>query len=344
MSDLHRQIRKNRTVKAAETSQSDLRKAGSARSQTVASKKSSNFSNVRKASKLFRTVSLSKGADTFKTQVTRSKMVKIIKKKFKRDAKEDNDEGDANYPPTQPPLYPQLRDSWLVVKPSHIAKDLHRLIYRITVKTSGINNTLMEPPPLDERKGGATAAKAVIGLIKLLAHRLLEEEESVKIAALCDKKVVTVDEKTDLYNFNNDLFMLMGENNAVVRVLRCVHQSMVLKPYGILRTVMLKNKLTKDVRGDQGWQIEITVAHEGFVQVIHRRREQSIDRPTKNQPQAKLNHWEYKWEVSMTFDRHMKDMTASRLSITDLILDESMDPDLEKELRETLQDGNITVF
>lgn len=287
------------------------------------------------------------GAHKMKNGVSRGRgrMIKIIKKRFKpKDEKNDENDTGKSFQKTQPPLYPQLRDSWLKVSTREIAKDIHRLIYRITVKTSGQKDILMSPAPKEERQGIQHTAQSVANLIKLLGKRMLEPEEAQRIQDICDEKLADVSEKTDLLSFNQELFVDIGETSSIVKVLRCIHQSLVLKPYGILRTVMIKDKLTKDVRGDDGWQVEITVAHEGFIQVVHVRKEQSIDMPTLAQPDAKQNHWEYQWEVSMTFDKNMEDMTQSRLSITDLILNEGMDPALEKELRHIMQDGNLIVF
>lgn len=306
-------------------------------------------------SKLIKTKKTKKGQEAggpktnmLKATVSRSQrnMIRIIKKRFKprEDKPSTSFEKSGTIPAVQPPLYPQLRDSWLAVKSDSLAKDIHRLIYRITVKTSGINNILSKPVPQGERHGIYNQAKAVCDLIILLSKRMLPKEEADEIVKLCTENLTTVSEKTDLLTFNRELFNEMGEDHKVVKVLKCIHQSMVLKPYGILRTMIIKNKLTKDVRGDEGWQIEITVAHEGFIQVIHKRKEQSFDVATKNQRDAKQNHWEYKWEVSMTFDKEMKDMTQSRLSVTDLVLNVGMDPLLEKELKEMMQDGNLIVF
>ena len=237
-----------------------------------------------------------------------------------------------------------LVDSWLKVTPEYVAKDLHRLIYRVTVKTSGVRNVLLEPPPKEERGGIFQTAEAVVALVKLLARRIEEKDVTAEIAEMCDKMLADVNEKTDLAGFNLALFENLGSDSKILRVLRCVHQSLVLKPYGILRTQVIKDQMTRDVRTEDGWQVIITVASEGFIQVVHVRKEQSIDKATENQPDKEKNHWEYECEVSMTFDKLMTDMTQSRVSITNLVLGEGMDADLEKELREMMQNGNLIVF
>lgn len=203
---------------------------------------------------------------------------------------------------------------------------------------------LLVPDAKEERTGVPHTAASVVKLVKLLAKRIETEERVEKVAEICEEKLADVDEKTDLIRFNRELFEAIGADSKILRVLRCVHQSLVLKPYGILRTQVIKDKLTKDVRSENGWQIIITVASEGFIQVVHLRKEQSIDMPTLNQKEKEKNHWEFDWEVCMTFDKDMEDMTQSRLSITNLTLSEGMDPDLEKELRDMMQNGDLIVF
>lgn len=67
--------------------------------------------------------------------------------------------------------------------------------------------------------------------------------------------------------------------------------------------------MTKDIKSEDGWQVLITLAD--FIQVKHARREQSID----ERGDVK-NHWEFDWDVTMTFDNEMSELNDSRLTIT----------------------------
>ena len=46
----------------------------------------------------------------------------------------------------------------------------------------------------------------------------------------------------------------------------------------------------------------------------------------------------------MVFDEHIEKMTQCRMSITKLTLNEDIDPDLEKKLREIMQNGKVDLF
>jgi hypothetical protein len=112
-------------------------------------------------------------------------------------------------------------------------------------------------------------------------------------------------------------------------VFKMIHQGVVLCAAQYMKANVTKDIMTKDIRGADGWRINIEVRD--FVQISHIRREQSLD-----QWGDTTNHFEFEWEVRATFDANMREMTASQVKILDLHMNAEMGEEMKADLRSRL--------
>ena len=99
-------------------------------------------------------------------------------------------------------------------------------------------------------------------------------------------------------------------DSKTVKVLKLVHQGVVLCALARLRTEIPLLPMTKDVRTADGWRIKIRFDDAGFIQVSHVRREQSIDAFGD-----KSHSFDFCWELCCTLDEHVNELTAAHLRI-----------------------------
>mmetsp|Transcript_16986 Transcript_16986/g.19219 ORF Transcript_16986/g.19219 Transcript_16986/m.19219 type:complete len:391 (+) Transcript_16986:206-1378(+) len=213
-------------------------------------------------------------------------------------------------------------------------KDVPRLIDRVCVKT-GKDEILLQASDHDF----STRKKVAIYIgkvTKAIAENLEEEEDADAVAEAVDALLseMSDDSESDQTDFVEKLFTAIGEDSRTVKVFKCIHQSVIAQAIFVISKGILGNKhFFKDVRGPEGWRIMITL--DDYVQVCHTRREQSIF--------SGDNHWEFEWEVILSFDKAMKEMTGARLLITDLELSDTMDELMASELSNLMQNGNLFI-
>lgn len=229
---------------------------------------------------------------------------------------------------------------------SCVCKDVPRLAGRVTVRGTPGGVLLdaeagTEPSEVagEPSEASVPTESAVFRLVHALA-RLLEPARVDEVCELCrtlyDEPIAHGTESVDACR---DLFNALGgeEMSAVVRVLKLLNQNVVLTACGVLRDKLPRTTpMTKDVRSKQGWLIDIEVY--SAVIVRHKRREQSLDLFGDT-----TNHLEMAYEITATMDREAREVTATSLRITDLQLNEEMDPALRMELTMNLASGRLLV-
>ena len=197
-------------------------------------------------------------------------------------------------------------------------KDLPRLVRRVRVR--GVNKTpIFNAKSEAKPPGNVPTAELMAMLVKKISEVLESDEKRDSVHKATDELLAGVTEETELTDFAETLCSQVGKDSKTVKVLKCIHQNVVLQATWKLKMTVTSEFMTKDVKGDEGWQILITLAE--FAQVKHIRREQSIDFNGDSK-----NHWEFSWEVSMTFDKELDVLTDTRLSVTEVSLQICMSP------------------
>ncbi len=238
---------------------------------------------------------------------------------------------------TEPEMLPAMQAMWqdkpIIEMP--VAKDLPRLIRRV-VLLGDSEQILHDCPPAaeDDDTSDARALQLSAQFILALCRNLESETKAKEIESDVLAAVDTPGEPQDAVKA---MLAVLGEEaeSSTLRALKTIHQDIVGHCTFELKQHITSRFMTKDVRTPEGWRITLRLAPDQ-VQVSHTRREQSID-PGGD----KTNHWEFEWELRLLFDHQVTEMRVAQLRVTDLFLSQTIDPQLEEEIKHDLLGGEI---
>jgi len=216
-----------------------------------------------------------------------------------------------------------------------VSKDLPRLCRRVTIRP--VQGPLLYEPPSsspssqDADAGGNKRAveltrDIILAIVAVLDSQPRSDELAPLLSAICEEASETVESDTLVRR----MLELVGADTASVRLLKTIHQDIVGHCTFQLKQHITSRFMTKDVRTPEGWRIGISFLGDA-VQVSHTRREQSVDVGG-----SKTNHWEFEWELRLDFDAGVTEMRNAELRVTDLFLSQTMDPQLEADLKHDL--------
>ncbi|CAB1119353.1 unnamed protein product [Ectocarpus sp. CCAP 1310/34] len=166
-------------------------------------------------------------------------------------------------------------------------------------------------------------------LTSTLVHEL-EPEKMAEVERGLASIAARVTGTTDLEMVVPELIDLLGGDSKALRALKMVDQRVVLLGVHHMKGGVTRGLVTKDVRSASGWQIGMDV-FEQYVQVYHKRREQSVDDMSQTVDGAD-NHFELDFEVRATFDREMTQLTAAGLRVQRLVCSPTMQPEMRVQL------------
>lgn len=236
---------------------------------------------------------------------------------------------------TEPEILPAMLAMWKdkTIFELPVSKDLPRLARRIVLLDE--NDELIHESPAasqDEDTSLRRNMELTSELIIALAKMLEGEEKAESLRTPYKEIVEKVTETTDAEETTKSLLELLGEeaSSSTSRALKTVHQDVVGHCTFQLKQHITSRFMTKDVRTPEGWRIHLKLAPDYF-QVSHTRREQSID-PGGD----KTNHWEFEWELRLMFDAPVSEMRHAQLRVTDLFLSNTIDPQLEEDIKHDL--------
>lgn len=270
-----------------------------------------------------------------------------------------------------PPDLTSMLNTIVYVQPfSEVNKDILRLIRRVSVlqRTPGEEDRLIVPANEELPAAVVNSEKEGVYIVMLLMNTLLTFFEEEQVAEDLMGKMNDLymswlkstaqqegpeernegeegnegeevqeeqEEIEDKFTVLDLIDAIGGDKTRTALAVRCIHQSVAICGHTHIKYNVCPF-MTKDVRGNSGWQVVITLAE--YVQVKHTRRESSIESPRDSR-----NHWEMQFDVHMTFDRNMTEITATKLTVTDLFLSETMDEKLADYLEEKYNKGNLVV-
>lgn len=236
---------------------------------------------------------------------------------------------------TEPEILPAMLAMWKdkSIDDLPVAKDLPRLARRIVLLDEA-ENLVHESPAAAQDED--TSLKRSIELTKDLILALMEALEGAeKASAIREKLEVVVNESSESSDAESQVKKMLDlvgtdSTSATIRALKTVHQDIVGHCTFQLKQHITTRFMTKDVRTPEGWRIALRVAPD-FFQASHTRREQSIDTGGD-----KTNHWEFEWELRLMFDPQITEMRHAQLRVTDLFLSQTIDPQLEEDIKHDL--------
>ena len=197
-------------------------------------------------------------------------------------------------------------------------KDLPRLLPRLSVELPSGEVV----GPFEE---GSILARAQ-HLFSLVAAELVEEtkeREGVEEEAVL--YVQEHEQEQDTLLSLPGLVAIYGTASRTIRALKLIHQNLILHCMFELKTKVLQDITTKDVREREGWLVHLRITDN--VQLTHTRREQGVD-PT--QP------FTLTWTVTITFDRAIEAIGSASVRVTHLEFGEDITPEKREELRRKL--------
>lgn len=223
-------------------------------------------------------------------------------------------------------------------------KDVLRLIRRVTIvkKNKGFDEQVINfnegtqdiEIPDDIRNDGNL--ERVYLFMKFLSL-LLEYFETDEIAQNLNNKMNNIFQD-DRQNFTvlNLIEAIGGQSSRAALVAKCLGQSVAISGH-----LQIKSRVcaipTKDVAGDNGWRIRVTLAE--YVQIKHSRREVGA-----KVPGISTCEWEMEYDVHLTFDKNMTEITAANLSITDLVIPDEAEQDLKEYLGKKFGYGSLVIY
>ena len=175
----------------------------------------------------------------------------------------------------------------------------------------------------------------VMALLKLMTKHFEEDVEAKEEGF--DKLLKDCENDPKSFTVEKVVEIIGGDESKEARVLRCLDQAIAISGH-----LHIKDKvcpfLTKDVSSADGWKVLVTLEKDGFVQVCHTRREESIDLSP-----SKTDFWEIEYQVYMTFDELMEQVTPTKLLVTGFKVGDNINEDLAKYLTQRFNNGKLLV-
>jgi len=217
-----------------------------------------------------------------------------------------------------------------------VCKDIPRLCRRVTVRP--LQGPLYYEPSVvgaDEEASNKRAVEltrdVILAVVQALQGSTRTEELRPQLTLIAEEASETIEPETLVRR----MLSTVGDDSSPVRLLKTIHQDIVGHCTYQLKQHITSRFMTKDVRTPEGWRIGISFLEDG-VQVSHTRREQSIDPGG-----SKLNHWEFEWELRLLFNSEVTEMQQAQLRVTDLFLSQTIDPQLESDIKHDLLGGEL---
>lgn len=143
------------------------------------------------------------------------------------------------------------------IEESSAYKDLPRLINRVIVKDKNSNIAFdgsVQPA------GGSVGALSKVVELALILLELLEDHSSPEREEMQTKLHDIVDSagKSDMQLTVGAMFGIIGSDSKIAKILKFINQSVILCAMAFLKTTLMKDYLTKDVRSADGWKIQIS--------------------------------------------------------------------------------------
>jgi len=241
---------------------------------------------------------------------------------------------------TEPEILPAMNAMWKdkSLDELPVAKDLPRLVRRIMVLDDA-ESVLYESPAasIDEDTSLKRSIELTSELLLTIVQALEGEKKADAVRASLKEVVSKASETSEAEHLVREMIDIVGNetDSSTVRALKTIHQDIVGHCTFQLKQHITSRFMTKDVRTPEGWRIVIRITP-GYFQTSHTRREQSID-PGGD----KTNHWEFEWELRLLFDAQVTDMRHAQLRVTDLFLSQTIDPQLEEDIKHDLLGGEV---
>lgn len=223
---------------------------------------------------------------------------------------------------------------------TEVDKDALRLIRRVSLekKKNGQVEEKIVFSDIDglvpeEMRGEVQKESGYLFLVFL--EHLLDHFEAEDIATEYKSKMHEVFNNSNFISVTQLLEAIGGDQTRTALVVRCLNQAVAITGHTHIKCNVC-GLPTKDLPGERGWRINVVLAE--YVQVTHTRREVNVDMFERGKDQ-----WQLEFDVRLTFEKQMSEMTNSSLVITDLQIINIIGEDFENYLKEKFGAGDLVI-
>ncbi|KAN0042579.1 hypothetical protein ACTA71_011387 [Dictyostelium dimigraforme] len=196
------------------------------------------------------------------------------------------------------------------------------------------NEDKLEIEPLESQETNENKVwKTVKSVIFKLSEFYENEETQNKIKSTFNIEKAPSDYQLSLPQLFNDC--MDEKTSKVIKILKLIHQNIIyIGCYELkINVPYLMANLTKDVRGPEGWKINVFKGKDTTT-IIHTRREEAMDKK-----------FYFEWQLHITLSgKDLDEISFASLKITDLVFDSSVSLQFKQEVSRSLCNGNLFVM
>ncbi|KAN0042546.1 hypothetical protein ACTFIV_005114 [Dictyostelium citrinum] len=196
------------------------------------------------------------------------------------------------------------------------------------------NEDKLELEPLESQETNENKVwKTVKSVIFKLSELYENEETQNKIKSTFNSEKAPSDYQLSLPQLFNEC--MEEKTSKVIKILKLIHQNIIyIGCYELkINVPYLMVNLTKDVRGPEGWRINVFKGKDTTT-VIHTRREEAMDKK-----------FYFEWQLHITLSgKDLDEVSFASLKITDLVFDPSASLQFKQEVSRSLCNGNLFVM
>ncbi|EAL63939.1 hypothetical protein DDB_G0287025 [Dictyostelium discoideum AX4] len=196
------------------------------------------------------------------------------------------------------------------------------------------NEDKLEVEPLESQETNENKVwKTVKSVIFKLSELYENEETQNKIKSTFNSEKAPSDYQLSLPQLFNEC--MEEKTSKVIKILKLIHQNIIyIGCYELkINVPYLMVNLTKDVRGPEGWRINVFKGKD-ITTVIHTRREEAMDKK-----------FYFEWQLHITLSgKDLDEISFASLKIIDLVFDPSASLQFKQEVSRSLCNGNLFVM
>lgn len=205
--------------------------------------------------------------------------------------------------------------------------DLPRLVRRLTLTANSetlVFQPLFTDPDKSLKRSFTLIIDLFVSLYRLFGSNAEELEQSLFACVFKDEKAIEAESMC-----LEMLDILQQHSPQSYGALRMINQSVILICFFELKSTLLKNYATRDVRTEDGWRVNLDVSPAKGFTITHVRKE--LCGGGEQQQEFKLE-----WSISMEFDATVTCLRKTRLVMRSIqFTDETTsDKDLQQLKRE----------
>eukprot|EP00128_Syssomonas_multiformis_P016743 Colp12_sorted_trinity150504_noHs@26138 len=224
----------------------------------------------------------------------------------------------------------QSNDNWTTVY-----KDFPRLAKRLEVSKEGkVISTYNE---------GQGLHNLVCQHLLAVAHELETPERAEEINQLLQRYVDSESHGADDQLVVAEILQAIDLSSKTARAFKCVQQNIIFSGAYFLKTQVLTDYMTKDVRSGDGWRVSLSFGHDGLFTLTHTRKEESVCLVPAPVGVVRDNTWKLTWELRLVFDKGLTELHSSTLRINSVEFGADVDADLKSKVNNLLARGNLIV-